>query len=172
MVLNPGKCYYLTFGLNTIKNEFCLEDGTLVSSADEHVVLRMTTDSRLTFYSHINQLCKNVASKLNALTRIDLYFSHNQNGQLYYCPLMWTFCSRQWNQFISQLQERALRLIYNGYDQGFSELLEMSNETTIHIKNTTVLITERYTFLNDLSPPIMNETMNETFFRNNKTSTL
>ena len=85
---------------------------------------------------------------------------------------MWTFCSRQWNQFISQLQERALRLIYNGYDQGFSELLEMSNETTIHIKNTTVLITERYTFLNDLSPLIMNETMNETFFRNNKTSTL
>ena len=22
MALNPGKCYYMTFGLNTIKNEF------------------------------------------------------------------------------------------------------------------------------------------------------
>ena len=130
-----------------------LEDDTFVSSA---VVLRMTIDSRLTLYSHINQLCKNVASKLNALAKIDLYFSHNQNRQLSYCPLIWTFCSRQWDHFISKLQERPLRLIYNDYDQGFSELLEMSNETTIHIKNIKVLITDIYTFSNDLSPPIMN----------------
>ena len=33
----------------------------------------------------------------------------------------------------------------------------MSNESTIHIKNSKVLMTEIYKFLNDLSPPVMNE---------------
>ena len=53
MVLNPGKCYYMIFGLNTTKNEFALEDGTIVPSAEEHVVLGITIESRLTFYSHL-----------------------------------------------------------------------------------------------------------------------
>ena len=33
----------------------------------------------------------------------------------------------------------------------------MSNESTIHKTNTKVLMTEIYKFLNDLSPPIMND---------------
>ena len=45
MVLNAGKCYYMTFGWNTTKNEFVLEDGTIVPSAEEHVVLGITIDS-------------------------------------------------------------------------------------------------------------------------------
>ena len=39
MILNPGKYYYLTFDSNTTKNEFVLEEGTILSSAKEHVVL-------------------------------------------------------------------------------------------------------------------------------------
>ena len=40
MVLNPEKCYCMTFGSNTTKNEFVLEDDTTVPSAEEHVSLR------------------------------------------------------------------------------------------------------------------------------------
>ena len=39
----------MTFGLNTTKNEFVLEEDTIVSSAEEQVVLGITMDSRLTF---------------------------------------------------------------------------------------------------------------------------
>ena len=39
MVLNPRKCYYMIFDLNTTKKEFVLEDGTIVPSAEKHVVL-------------------------------------------------------------------------------------------------------------------------------------
>ena len=60
------------------QNESVLEDGTIVPSAEEHVVLGITIDSRLTFYSHLKQLCKNVANKLNALTRIAPYLSYIQ----------------------------------------------------------------------------------------------
>ena len=52
MGLNPGKCYYVTFGSNTTKNGFAL-DGTIVPSAEEHVELRVKIDSGLTLYSHL-----------------------------------------------------------------------------------------------------------------------
>ena len=166
MVLNPGKCCYMTFGSKVAENDFVLEDGSSIPSAQEHVVLGITIDSRLTFYSHLKQLCKKVANKLNALTRVAPYLDQNQRrliyssfftGQLGYCPLIWTFCSRQSNHLINKLQERALRLTYNDYESSFSELLEISNESPIHMRNIKVLMTEIYKFLNDLSPPIMND---------------
>ena len=78
MVLYPGKFYYITFGSNTTKNGFVFEYGTIVPSAEEHVELGIKIDSRFTFYSHLKQLCKKVASKLNVLTRIAPHLSHNQ----------------------------------------------------------------------------------------------
>ena len=63
MVLNTGKCYYMAFGLNTTKNEFVLEDGTIAPSPEEHVVLGIIINSRLTFYSHSKQLCEKVGNK-------------------------------------------------------------------------------------------------------------
>ena len=83
MVLNRGKYYYMIFGLNTSKNNFVLEDGTAVPSAEEHVVLGITIDSHLTFCFHLKQLCKNVTNKLNALTRIAPYLSYNQRRLIY-----------------------------------------------------------------------------------------
>ena len=102
----------------------------------------------------------------NALTRVAPYLDYNQTkliynsffkGQLSYCPLIWLFCSRRSNHLINQLQERALRIIHKDYNSSFSELLEMTNETTLHIRNLKSLVTEIYKFLNGLSPPIMNE---------------
>ena len=157
MVLNRGKCYCMTFGLNTTKNEFVFEDGTIVPSAEEHVVLGIIIDSRLTVHSHLKQLCKMVADKLNALTRIPPHLSYSQRRLIYssfftkqfsYCSLIWTFYSKQSNYLINKLQERAGRVTYNDYDSSFSELLEMLNETTIHIKNIKVQMNEIYKFLN------------------------
>ena len=45
--------------------------------------------------------------------------------------------------------------MYNNYDSSFSEFLEMSNESTIHIKNIKIRMSS-YKFLNDISHPIMN----------------
>ena len=113
----------MTFGSNTTKNEFVIEYGTIVPFAEKQVVLIIITDSCVTFYSQLKQLrrlCKKVATKLNALTIIKPYLCHNQRrlvyssfftGQLKYCPLIWTFCSRQSNHLINKVQERALRIL-------------------------------------------------------------
>ena len=74
-----------------------------------------------------------------------------------YCPLIWRFCSRRSNHLINKLRERTLRITYNNFNSSFSKLLEMANESTIHIRNLKFLVAEVYKFLNGLSPPIMNE---------------
>ena len=143
-----------------------LEGSTKILSAEEYVIWGVTIDIRLNFYNHLKNLCKKIANKLNALTRIAPYLDHNQlrliynsffKGQLSYCPLIWTFCSRRSDHLINKLQERALRIAYSDFNSSFSELLEMANESTIHIRNLKFLLTEVYKFLNGLSPPIMNE---------------
>ena len=140
MVLNPGKCCYMSFGSNPDKSDLILEDSTKILSAQEYVVLGVTIDNRLSFYNHHKNLCKKIANKLNSLTRIAPYLNHNQirlifnsffKGQLSYCPLIWTFRSRRSNNLINKLQERALRTAYNNFNSSFSEHLEMTNESTI-----------------------------------------
>ena len=93
----------MSFGSNPDKSDLILEDSTKIPSAEEYVILRVAIDSRLTFYNHLKNLCKKNANKLNTLTRIAPYLNHNQirliynsflKGQLSYCPLIWTFCSR------------------------------------------------------------------------------
>ena len=97
MVLNPGKCCYMSFGSNPDKSDLILEDSTKIPSAEEYVILGVTIDNRLTFYNHLKSLCKKIANKLNALTRIAPYLNHNQiglvynsffKGQLSYCSLI------------------------------------------------------------------------------------
>ena len=162
MVLNQGKCCYMSFGSNPDKSDLILEDSTKIPSAEEYAILGVAIDNRLTFNNHLKNLCKKIANKLNALTRIAPYLDHNQlrliynsffKGQLSYCPLIWTFYSRRSDHLINKLQERALRIAYSDFNSSFSELLKMANESTIHIRNLKFLLTEVYKFLNGLSPP-------------------
>ena len=114
MNLNPGKCCYMSFGSNPDKSDLILKNSAKIPSAEEYVVLGFTIDNRLTFYKHLKNLCKKNANKLNALTRIAPYLNHNQirllynlffKGQLSYCPLILTFCSRHSNHLINKLQK-------------------------------------------------------------------
>ena len=97
MVLNPGKYCYRSFGSNPDKSGLILEDSAKIPSAEEYIILGVTTDNRLTFYNHLKNLCKKIANKLNALTRIAPYLNHNQikliyksffKGQLSYCSVI------------------------------------------------------------------------------------
>ena len=56
MVLNLGKCCYMSFGSNLDKSDFILKDSTKILSAKEYVVLGNTIDNRLTFYNHLKNL--------------------------------------------------------------------------------------------------------------------
>ena len=108
---------------------------------------------------------RKIATKLSTLTKIAPHLNHNHvrliynsffKWQLGYGPSMWTCCCRSSNCLINKLQERAL-ITYSDHSSSFSELLEMANESTIHIRSLKFLFTEAYKFLNVLSPLKMNE---------------
>ena len=81
-------------------------------------------------------------------------------SQFQYCPLIWMFHSRQLNQKINKIQERALRITYKDTESTFSELLQ-DCAVTIHTKNLQILMTEMYKTKNGLNPSFMQEIIRE-----------
>ena len=77
-------------------------------------------------------------------------------SQFSYCPLIWMFHSRNLNNKINRIHERALRLVYQN-NLSFSELLNLDNSLTVQQKNLQGLVTEIYKIKNRIAPEIMKE---------------
>ena len=69
MVLNPGKCHYMSFDKIDNDNGIFLEKSYIKRSC-EQVLLGITIDEKLNFKSHIGSLCRKTGAKLNALARV------------------------------------------------------------------------------------------------------
>ncbi len=78
-------------------------------------------------------------------------------SQFQYCPLAWMFHSRQSNNKINKIDERALRIAYKDYESNFGTLLEKDNSVTIHAKNLQTLAIEILKTQNHLNPPFMRD---------------
>ena len=78
-------------------------------------------------------------------------------SQFSYCPLVWIFHSKQMNNRINHIYERALRLAYNNHVSTFEPLLEMDKSFTVHDRNLQIHATEMYKIKWGLAPKIMQE---------------
>ena len=78
-------------------------------------------------------------------------------SQFQYCPLVWMFHSRQLNNKINRIHERALRIAHKDYESTFEVLLSRDQSVTVHTKNLQTLMTEIFKTQNNLNPPFMNE---------------
>ena len=63
----------MNFDSDPEKSDLILENSTKILSAEEYVVLGVTTDNWLTFYNYLKNVCKKIANRLKALTRIAPY---------------------------------------------------------------------------------------------------
>ena len=68
--------------------------------------------------------------------------------------------SRTMNNRINRLHGRSLRVVYSDQSATCDELLERDKTFPIHHKNIQSLAIEIYTFVNGLSPEIMNSVFN------------
>ena len=80
------------------------------------------------------------------------------DSQFKYCPLISMCHSRSNKSKINRLDERWLRIIYNGKQSSFKELFEKDSSISIHEKNVQILATEMYNIRNNFSSLYMNET--------------
>ena len=90
-----------------------------IKNSKEVEILGMTLDRKMSFHTHIKNICRKAGQKLSALLRISPYLDQGKKVLLYksmiksqfnYCPLVWMFCSRQSNNLINKVHERGLRL--------------------------------------------------------------
>ena len=144
MKANADKCH-----LSVSFEESCtakIEDFSIKNSTKEKL-LGVKFDSNLSFEGHVTSLCKKASQKLHALARISHYMDLNKRrnlmkafitSQFSYCPLIWMFHSRNLNNKINRIHERALRLVYHN-NLHFSELLNLDNYITVHQKLLQVL---------------------------------
>ena len=161
MKANADKCHLLVSS-----DEVCtakIEDFSIETSTEEKL-LGVKFDSNFFFKDHATTLCKKASQKLHALARISHYMDLNKRrslmkafitSQFSYCPMIWMFHSRNLNNKIKRIHERAIRLVYQN-NLSFSELLGLDNSVTVHQKNLQVLVTEIYKVKNGIAPEIMN----------------
>ena len=65
------------------------------------------------------------------------------------------FCSRQTNNMINKIHERALRIVLNDHISDFETMLRNINGVTIHHRNIQILMIELFKIKHDLASPIM-----------------
>ena len=75
MKANPDKCHFICS--SNLKTSIMIENRQIHNSTCEKL-LGVFFDSKLTFQSHIGNICKKAAHKLNAISRITPYMDFNK----------------------------------------------------------------------------------------------
>ena len=137
MKANADKCHLLV----TRDTDVTAKIGEFdVKNDREEKLLGVKIDKKLSFENHVSSLCKKASQKLHALARVVNFMDLAKHkslmkafitSQYRYCPLIWMFHSRQLNNRINMIQERALRLVYRDSKLTFDDLLKLDNSVTI-----------------------------------------
>ena len=67
------------------------------------------------------------------------------------------FHSRKLNNRISNIHERALRIVFRDYESTFQQLVKQNRSVSIHQRNLQILATEIFKTKNGLNPVIMKD---------------
>ena len=128
MKLSDGKCHFIISGYKQ-ETMFANIGESRIWEKGQQKLLGVAIDKNLKFKQHILKQCKKAGKKLSVLERVWYIlnlkcrrslikaFIESQFG---YCPLVWMFCSRQEDNLINHLHEKALRIVYNPHKSGKS----------------------------------------------------
>ena len=107
------------------------------------------------------------SKKFHALARIAKYMDINQqriltkafvSSQFSYCTLIWMFHSKNIEHRISNIDKKALKLVYeDSHDLMFEDLLAKDKSVSVHQKNLQLLATEIFKSKTGMSLELMND---------------
>ena len=134
-----------------------------INDSTHERLLGVKIGSKLSFNTHIDDICKKASLKLNALSRITPHLDFKKKKLLINSlsislfKLIWMCHNRTKNNTINKLHERCLRLLYNDKKSSFHDLLEKDGSVSIHYRNLRALATEMYRIYNGMAPEIVTE---------------
>ena len=129
----------------------------VINNSNEEKLLGIKIDTKLSFENHVSSLYKKASQKIHTLARIvnSMDLSKRKTlmkafatSQFNYRPLIWMPHSRELNNRIHRIQERALRLVYQDNSFAFVELLEKDNSMKIHQRHLQVFATKIFKLQN------------------------
>ena len=100
---NAGKLQFMILNWKNLRRQRMIINSITVKESNEVILLGITTDNKLVFKKHIENLCRTASYKLHALTRIRKYLTLDKanllgntfiNSQFNYAPLIWMFCRK------------------------------------------------------------------------------
>ena len=118
---------------NSENDNFQFDDNLILENNKEEVGLGVTNDNKITFDSHIKNICRKAGQQLGALLRITNYLNSTQKilifsgmikSQPSYCTLIQMFSSRKANILINRMQERSMRILNGENKSHFENLLD------------------------------------------------
>ena len=101
--------------------------------------------------------CSYKMCQIHELGKKRLIFKAFIISQFIYFPLLWMIHTKQLNNRINSLHEKALRVTFQNRNSSFSELLKLEKLASIHYRNIKYLLTEIYKVKMGFSPPVMSD---------------
>ena len=167
MKANPDTFQAIAIGPKTNKHNLSLDLKGNKITCDENVKpLGITVDSHLNFDKHISEICKKATQQLNILKRIGKYLNRLGRLNIYYsfilsnfnyCPVTWHFCSEKILKKIKKIQERALRFIYEDYENTYDNLLKKSILPSLTIRRLRTIAVETCKIIHKQSPSYLHD---------------
>ena len=117
MIANPEKFHLMFLSPNKqdlINQQFIEIRGIPLKSETKFTLLGVDIDNRLTFHSHINNICRKAVNEINALKRLSVQMGKNEKmvvmksfilSNFNYCPLVWHFCSKTDTDRMEKIQK-------------------------------------------------------------------
>ena len=170
---NPGKFRFITLGTDIVIKVNLFLDGNKTEKSQEVVLLGTTIDDKLSFKTHIENICRKAKYKLHALQRIWKCLSTDKakaicsafiNSQFYYAALIWEFAGKWLISRVQKIHFRLLQVVRNTYDTTFDELLSTDSDVSIHQRHLRFLVTEVFESVNNLDPHFMRDYFKTIFY--------
>ncbi len=77
-----------------------------------------------------------------------------------YCPIIWHFCGKTASKNVENIQERALRFMFNNKVSTYESLLDRCGYTTLYIRRIKTIANDVFKSVHDLIPTFMKEMFN------------
>ena len=134
-------------------------------------LLGVLFDCKLSFNTHVNNLCKKASKQINVMKRFSKILSEKHKLAIFqsfllsnfdYCPIIWNFCSKAKARLIEKMQERGLRYVYNDSTSSYKDLLKRTKrETMCNIRLKKIAI-QVYKCVHKIGPSYLHDSFNQT----------
>ena len=132
MQANPDKFPVLVVGKKTYDTNPSIHIQNSDLTCEKTVkLLGIEIDYQLNFDAHVSSICRKASQQLNVLKRLGsllnilsklTIFHTCIHSNFNFCPLAWHFVTEKNSKKLEKVQERALRFVYEDYNNSYIKL--------------------------------------------------